>query len=133
MVYKRISIEHRIIIDALKEEGKSLRKIRNIMLIRHGINVTIQGIRKIILKFQKTSNYEDHKQVGRPPNFSLRSKRIIRRICLKNGRLLLKNITGSYNAMSKDRMSKITVNRILLKYGLRSHRTVNKYFLIDMQ
>jgi len=57
MVYKRILIEHNIIIVTLKEEGKSLRKIRNVMLIRHGISVTIQGIRKIILKFQETSNY----------------------------------------------------------------------------
>ena len=35
--------------------------------------------------------------------------------------------------MSEDRMSKITVNRILLKYGLRSHRIVNKTFLTDRQ
>ena len=80
-------IDNRIIIVTLKEEEKFLRKIRNFMLVRHGISVTIQGIRKIILKFQKTGNYEDHKRVGRP-NVSLWSKRIIRR------RLSLTNIAG---------------------------------------
>ena len=47
MVYKRILIEHRIIIATLKKEGKSLRKIRNVVLIRHGIIVTSKGYEKL--------------------------------------------------------------------------------------
>ena len=105
------------------------------MLIRHrtGIRVTIQHVRKNILKFQRTGNYKDHKRAGMANNFYLRSKRIIRRICLKNSRLSLTNIAGSYKTMSEDRMSKSTVNRIFLKYGLRSSRYVNKPFLTDRQ
>jgi len=42
----------------------SLRKIRNTMLVRHGIDVTIQVIRKIFLKFKNTGKYEDQKRSG---------------------------------------------------------------------
>ena len=35
--------------------------------------------------------------------------------------------------MSVDRISRCTVNRVLLKYGLRSHRHVNKPFLTNRQ
>ena len=111
----------------------SLRKIRNIMLVRHGVDVAIQGIRKIFLKFRNNGKYEDQKRSGRPANLNLRSKRCIRRICLKNRRLSLSNIAGMFNMMSGDRISRCTVNRILLKYGLRSHKPVNKPFLTDRQ
>ena len=62
MLYTRISFEHRIIIVTLKKEGMSLRKIRIIMLVRHGVDDTIQRIRKIFLKFKNTGKYEDLKQ-----------------------------------------------------------------------
>jgi len=133
MPYTRISFEHRIIIVTLKEEGISLRKIRNIMLVRHGVDVTIEGIRKIFLEFKNTGKYEDQKRSWRPHKLNLRSKRCIRRICLKNRRLSLSNIAGTFNMMSEGRISTYAVNRILLKYGLRSHRPVNKPFLTDRQ
>jgi len=117
----------------LKEEGNSLGKIRNIMLIKYVISVITHEMRKIIQKFQKTRNYEDQKRVSRPPKFCLHSKRIRRRICLKNMRLSLTTIAGLYNTMSQDRMSKSTVYKILVKYGLCSHRTANKLFMTDRQ
>ena len=85
MSYTRILFEHRIIIVTLKEERMSLRKIRNIMLVKHNVDVTIQGIRKIFLKFKNTGKYEDQKRSGRPAKLNLPSKRYIRRIGLKIG------------------------------------------------
>ena len=44
----------------------SLRKIINIMLVRHGVDATIQEIRKIFLKFKNTGKYEEQKRSGKP-------------------------------------------------------------------
>lgn len=133
MENRNIDMRCRIIIVELMKEGYATGSIKEIMKSRHGVEVSKRGIQKIIKKFKTSGLYEDKKRSGRPPKLSKRSERIIRRTCLKNRTMSLNNITKCFNIQHSPIVSRHTVNRILVKYGLRSHRAVRKPFLNQKQ
>ena len=97
------------------------------------MDVSKRRIQKIVYKFKSESKYWDRKRVGRPPKLSKRLHSIIRRQCLKNRRKSLRNIARNYNMGSTLHVSRCTFNRILNKYGLRSHPAVCKPLVNDKQ
>ena len=105
-------------------EGHSTTSVKQIMFDKHDVNMSKLGIQKIVHKFKSEVKYEDRKRVGRPLKLSKRSHSIIRRLCLKNIRMLLTNIARIYNLGSTWHVFGCTVNRILNKYRLRSHQAV---------
>jgi transposase len=133
MTTRNIDIRFRIIIVELMNEGHSTGRIQEIMKVRHGIIVSKRGIQKIVHKFKTLGTYEDKKRSGRPSKLPKRSERIIRRICLKNRRMSISKITGAFNAAGMIHASRSTVNRILIKYGLKSHYAVCKPLLNGKQ
>jgi transposase len=130
---RNIDIKCRIIIVELKKEGHTTGSIKEIMESRHGINVSKRGIQKIIQKYNAYHLYEDRKRSGRPRKISNRSQRIIRRMCLKNRAISLNKIASCFNIEGSLHVSRDTVSRILMKYGLRSHRPTRKPFITTKQ
>ena len=64
---RKIDMKCRIIIVELNKEGHTTASIQEIMLSRHGINVSKHGIQKIIQKYNTDGLYEDRNRSGRPP------------------------------------------------------------------
>jgi len=56
-----------------------------------------------------------------------RSERIIRRISLRNRSILIRKITSNFNIEGRVHVSRNTIERILFKYGLRSHRSFRSH------
>jgi len=133
MSNRNIQIKHRIIIIEFMIEGHITGSIKQIMIDKHDVNVSKRGIQKIVHKFKSEAKYEDRKRVGRPPKLSKRSHSIVRRLCLKNRRVLLTKIARIYNIDSTLHVSTCTVNHILNKYKLRSHPSVCKPLVTEKQ
>ena len=58
---RKIDMKYRIIIVELIREGHATASIQEIMLTRHGINVSKHGLQKIIQKYNTECLYEDRK------------------------------------------------------------------------
>jgi len=133
MSNRNIQIKDRVIIVELMNEGHSTASIKQIMFDRHDVDVSKRGIQKIVHKYKSEGIYGDRKRIGRPLKLSKRSQSFIRRLCLKNRRMSLTNLSRTYNMGSDLHVSRCTVNRILNKYGLRSHPAVCKPLVNDKQ
>ena len=133
MSSRRISLEHRIVIVTLKKEGHSVGEIKQIMMERYDRVISKRGIQKHLKKFETIGIYEDKYRSGRPLRLSARSERRIRRISILNRDMSLRAIMGIYNRDTHDNISRSTINRILIKYGLKSRVAVNKPFLTFKQ
>jgi transposase len=129
MTKRNIDAKNRVIIVELKKEGYTTASIKEIMLSRHEINVSKRGIQKIIKKYDTTGLYEDKKRSGRPDKLSERSRRIIRLMSLRNRALSVRSITSNFNIQGTEHVSRDTVSKILIKYGLRSYRPSRKPFI----
>jgi len=112
-------------------EGHSTASIKKIMIYMHDVYVSKREIQRIVHTFKSEGKYEDRKRIGRPPKLSKRS--VLFEICLKNRRMSLTNIARTYNMGSTLHVYRCTVNRILNKYGLRSHPAVCKPLVSDKQ
>ena len=75
-------------------KGYTTATIKQIMQSRYEIIVSKRGIQKIIKKYDTTRLYEDN---GRPVKLSERSRRIIRRMSLKNRTMSVRIITSNFN------------------------------------
>ena len=95
MNIRKIDMKCRIIIVELNKEDHATASIQEIMLSRHGINVSKHGIQKIMQKYNTEGLYKDRKLSGRPPKLSKRSMRVIRRTCLQNRAMLLTKISNA--------------------------------------
>jgi len=80
---RKIDMKCRIIIVELIKEGHATASIQEIMLSRHGINVSKHGMQKIIQKYNTEGLYENRKRSGQSPKLSKRFMRVIRRTCLQ--------------------------------------------------
>jgi len=84
MTKVNVDLTSREIIVELNKEGYITASVKQIMQSRHEIIVSKRGIQKIIKKYDTTELYEDKKRSNRPVKLSERSRRIIRRMSLRN-------------------------------------------------
>ena len=88
------------------------------MKSRHENIVSKRGFQKIIKRYDTTGLYEDKKRSGRQVKLYERSWRIIRRMSLRNRTMSLRKITSNFNIQRTKHISRDTVSKILIKYGL---------------
>ncbi len=116
MVYLSNKVRTHIV--TLKDDGKTWAQIIGIMATRYRIPVTRRGCQKLYKKYKETGDVADKPKSGRPPKVNSRVSRLIRRACLKD-RKLTANQLASQCKIQGQSLSRQTVSRILLKYGLK--------------
>ena len=84
------------------------------MQSRYEIIVSKSGIQKILKKCDTTGLYEDKKRSGRPIKLSERSRRIIRRMSLRNRTVSVRSITSNFNIQRTEHISRDTISKILI-------------------
>ena len=111
MTKRNVDLTNRAIIVELNKEGYTTASIKQIMQSRHEIIVFNRGIQKIIKKYDTIGLYEYKKRSGRPVKLSERSRRIIRRMSLKNRTMSVRSITSNLNIQRTKHILRDTVSK----------------------
>jgi len=117
----------------LRNSGKSWQEIAEELRERYNKTVTKRGMQYLWKKYKETGTIRDKTRSGRPVILSPQGSRVIERICKRNRLLSVKSITRMYNTDVVRHVSVSTVQKILIKYGLRSYTAVQKPFLKSSQ
>ena len=118
MVY--LSEHSRSQIVTLRDIGKTWTDIISIMKNEYHVNITKNGCQKLYKKYKERGHIQSLQKQGRPLKIDKRDQRVIRRTCMANRHLTANQLAAEFNSSSEIKVSRATVNRILLKYGLKS-------------
>lgn len=110
---KQITLEQRIAICTLREEGYSERQIAE------RLGISCKGVHYTLARKQETGKNEDRKRSGRPKSTTNQEDNFIRVLSKRNRRLTAPQITAALNDTRETPISTTTVKRRLLSAGLR--------------
>lgn len=128
-----LTTEQRTGIVALAKAGKSWREIILLMKKTFGCSVSKRGCQKIVRKFNDRGTVDDLKRIGRPQKFSVKDKRLIRRLSLKSRFSSLNEIAREFYEETQTRISNKTVGNVLSSFGLHRYIAFPKPFINSAQ
>ena len=80
-------------------------------------------------RFKDTGSVADRSRSGRRKKCSARDERVVRRLALANRALSLRRLAGVASTSLTHRLSRDSIRRILLRYGLRRRISARVPFL----
>jgi len=110
----------------LKDDGKTWAEVLDIMKNKYDCIISKRACQNLVKKHKETGSIKDLPKSGRPRKLDVRTERVIRRICIKNRTWTSNQIRATVAA----NVSRMTINRILLKYGLK-YRIAKKKPLLN--
>lgn len=113
---KKLSLETRVKITTLAEEGVGQREIARRLQISRG------GVQAALRRFKKTGSNHDLPKNTKKRVTSPRDDRLMQRMCEKNRRLTAVEVAADFNSGRQKKISVATVKRRLSEVGLNGRR-----------
>lgn len=123
----RVSIEHRVRIVVLAEEGHTSRYIAT------KVPCNQSTIVRILKKYETIGKVDDLPRSGRPRKTTVRDDRILKRMCLQNRHLTSPELLSSWKKHADIDVCPSTVRARLHSVGLKGRRARKKPLLTDFQ
>ena len=111
--------EERMSIVALSKSGKNWAEVILLMKRDFNCHVTKRGCQKIVQKFNSRGNVYDAQRIGRPKQFSIRDKRLIKRLAIRSRLSSLTVVAIEFYRQIGRKISYVWVRKILNDFGLR--------------
>lgn len=121
--------EERMSIVALSKAGKNWPEVILLMKREFGCHVSKRGCQKIVQKFNSRGNVDDAPRNGRPIQFSIRDKRLIKRLAIRSRLSSLSEVALEFYRQTGRKISYIWVRKVLNDFGLRRYVAIPKPFL----
>lgn len=124
---RRLSMEQRVRVLVLKEEGYSTTQIAK------RVGSSQSAVVKILQKSTETGTVADRARSGRPRSSSKRQDRVLRRISLADRKLTSPQLLRQWQDKCGIAVSPSTVRKRCLEFGLRGCKARRKPLLTDVQ
>ena len=124
---RNLSMEERIKIVVLSEEGYSARKIAEKLKCSHSTVV------RLLKKRRETGKVEDRARNGRPRKSTSREDRVLSRLSLANRKLTSPELAKRWTESCSVDVSSVTVRRRCLEIGLRGCKARRKPLMTSVQ